>query len=271
MQEYMIRRIHLLSSVSLGMFVGGIIMFLPGLMVGVLARWLIREIRFWLESLTVVQLTSFLEVNLLELLQLTTVLEYMQRLDDLSWLLLVGIVLVFVTIGVVVAGFTNFMAAIIYNAASNVTGGLVVSAEPVGGRSIALSGIPALPSSPVVAAPPPSIAAKRGQTQIMPQSPASTPIAGIPQAQLASEQNPEQNWPVQLAITSIGSSTDNDVVLPGLLPRHAEIRFDNNRFLLHSMNGGQVRVNNHLVQTVHMLKEGFKIDLGGHRLTFHEG
>jgi len=63
-------------------------------------------------------------------------------------------------------------------------------------------------------------------------------------------------------VTRIGSAPDNDIVLAGLSPQHAEIRCESGRYLLYDLGSRRTWVNDAQVAAVHMLKDGFRVQLG---------
>ncbi len=78
---------------------------------------------------------------------------------------------------------------------------------------------------------------------------------------------PEQpvHW-LQRASTSIGSDPACDIVLPGLEPRHADVRHDGrDEFVL--IAHGPVKVNGQTVEEA-LLRTGSRVDVGTHRLAF---
>ena len=58
------------------------------------------------------------------------------------------------------------------------------------------------------------------------------------------------------------SAPDNDIVLPGLSPQHAEIRRESGRYLIYDLGSRRTWVNDDQVAAVHMLKDGFRLQLG---------
>lgn len=63
-------------------------------------------------------------------------------------------------------------------------------------------------------------------------------------------------------MTRIGSAPDNDIVLAGLSPQHAEIRRESGRYLLYDLGSRRTWVNDAQVAAVHLLKDGFRVQLG---------
>lgn len=66
----------------------------------------------------------------------------------------------------------------------------------------------------------------------------------------------------------VGSAPSCDIQVSGLAPIHAEIRLENNRYILYDMSGGQTWVNDRQVTTANLLKEGFRVRLGAHEFSF---
>ena len=109
-------------------------------------------------------------------------------------------------------------------------------------------------------------------------SPAYQPVAQPPAAQpgqpecngwLVSAQAPGRPWGLRAGVTRIGSAQDNDIALPALAAHHAEVHLEANRYILYDLSGGQVWVNDRVIQGKNMLKEGFRVRIGGYELTYH--
>jgi hypothetical protein len=85
------------------------------------------------------------------------------------------------------------------------------------------------------------------------------------------EREVRSNHPVhwlQQEVTTIGSDPGCDVVLPGLSPRHAEVRHDDrDEFVVVALDA-EVRVHGEPV-TEHLLRTGSRLDLGPRQLVFH--
>ncbi len=87
-------------------------------------------------------------------------------------------------------------------------------------------------------------------------------------AWLASTGNHER-WALRDDVTRIGSSPDNDIVLPGLALRHAEVRRESGRYLGYALGRRRTWVNDAQVAAVHMLKNGFRLQLGQSEFVVH--
>jgi len=70
-------------------------------------------------------------------------------------------------------------------------------------------------------------------------------------------------------VTRIGSAPENDIVLPGLAPQHAEIRRESGRYLIYDLGSRRTWVNDAQVAAVHMLKDGFRLQLGQTEFIIH--
>ncbi len=58
-------------------------------------------------------------------------------------------------------------------------------------------------------------------------------------------------------------------MLPGLAPQHAEIRRESGRYLIYDLGSRRTWVNDTQVAAVHMLKDGFRLQLGQAEYTVH--
>lgn len=116
---------------------------------------------------------------------------------------------------------------------------------------------PAAPSSPVAA----------------PAQPGGV-VTSVIQPMLISETDASVLWTLRKATTTIGSDPANDVVLTGdahVAPKHAEIRAETSGYVLYNLGApGGVYVNDRQVQGRNLLKDGFRIRLGGTSLVFRD-
>jgi len=254
MTSYAIRRFALFPAFKFGSLVGGVIMLLPGLLLGLLARFLVGILRGWLEAWQALSLGP-LEADPLDILKLTGFLHNLQTLDDRGWLLVLAVTLATAVAGALLIGLLTTLGAAVYNLLATISGGLVVEAQtvagPVGG---------ALPTEGSGAALP-----QPGATPL-PQPPPPQPYSS---AWLTLSKNPQQRWPLKPGITALGSAPDNDVLLADLAAHHAEVRFEANRYVLYDLSSGQTWVNDRPIAGPNMLKDGFRIRLGNHELIFH--
>jgi len=57
--------------------------------------------------------------------------------------------------------------------------------------------------------------------------------------------------------------------LPGLAPQHAEIRRESGRYLIYDLGSRRTWVNDTQVAAVHMLKDGFRLQMGQSEFIIH--
>ncbi len=58
-------------------------------------------------------------------------------------------------------------------------------------------------------------------------------------------------------------------MLPGLAPQHAEIRRESGRYLIYDLGSRRTWVNDNQVAAVHMLKDGFRVQMGQTEFVIH--
>lgn len=134
-----------------------------------------------------------------------------------------------------------------------------------GSSGVAFAGTPpAAPATPSSA--PPSPAAAPSQ--------AGGAAASAIHPVLISEADATALWTLFKATTTIGSDAANDVVLASdaqVAPRHAEIRAETSGYVLYDLGApGGTYVNDRKVQGRNLLKDGFRIRLGGTTLLFRD-
>jgi hypothetical protein len=257
--QYIIQNINAWSAFKFGGVIGGILSFLPGLVMGLTVRALTRTMRTWLESWFSLDLPLVGNYSLLEALRLNEFLARLQYWDDRSWLLVVMIILLSMVGGGVIMALLGALGAAVYNLVAALSGGLVVQAQR-------LEGIPsgAAMATPMAAPGQPALAANYPQAA----SPApASPAAAEPAAWLTA-QSTQHSWPIGQGETRIGSGPDNQVRLNGLAVNHAAIRWENGRFILHDFSGGQTWVNGRSLMGPNMLKDGFQIRLASQEFLF---
>jgi hypothetical protein len=253
MTQYIIRRFHLLPAFKFGSIIGAIVMFLPGLTFGWLLRALIGVLYRWLDSWVELDVGLFGSVSLVDLLNLSNFLALLERLDGQGTMLILAITLAAVLLGGLLVGVMAVLAALTYNFLAAVSGGLVVAADVVGQQPLPAVAGGWQPGS---------------GTAYLPTPPVAQPSAA---AWLGVAPTFQPTWPVTAGVTTIGSGPNNSVVLPGLAPHHAEIRYEGGRFVLYPLTPDGVWVNGRPVNSMNMIRDGFTIHLGQHELKFLGG
>lgn len=243
--RYAIRVIDPLSALKYGFVLGALLMFLPGLLAGVVLRSLV--------------------VDLVEAMSGGFFMPDLGPLGDLyemGWGLVLRSVFYAVIAGSILGALSSLLAALLYDVVAATTGGLIVHADLLEQKPAGyLPGAPAQAAAFSTPAPLPAPAAH-------PVNPPATSAASSALAWLVATDGSGQRWPVRAPITTVGGSFGCDIALPGLVDQHAEIRLENNRYILYDHSGGQTWVNGRQVATANMLKDGFVVKLAGREFLF---
>lgn len=255
MTHYEIRRISALSALKIGVLVGSVASLLPGFLLGLLLRWGVGTLRGWLESWTALTIPlTEVRFSLVDAMQLTDLLSRLQQFDERGVLLVVLVLLVALVLGGLLNGLFWWATAVLYNLITAVVGGLVVDMQGHGqvaatvhpGSTFRLESAP--PASP---------------------TPAAAAIApSAIRAWLIPAQQAGPQLPLAPGSTTIGSAPGNQIMLPGLAARHAEVRLENGRYILYDFSQGQTWVNGRALTAPNMLKPGFRVRLGSQEFLF---
>lgn len=253
MNRYSIRKIFVWPAFKFGALIGAVLMILPGIACGLLTRSMVHALRTFVEAMGWLALGDR---------DMAAFAQRVVALDARGVMLIVWTALATIVIGGLLYGAGAALAALLYNLIARISGGLLVGAEAV-----------AMPAPAAPAAPAPAVAPQVPQQAAPAYQPPAPAYQPPPQAQpgpwLAMGPNLAQRWPLRPDRTRLGSGGDNDIVMPGTAPNHAEIRFENGVYVLYDLAAGQTWVNNRAVAGRNMLKEGFVIRLGGQEMVFH--
>ena len=254
--RYAIRRVSPLSALLYGLLLGLVAWLLPGALLGWLARAAVGQLQTWLAALNFVlpiPLTEGVRIDLVPLLQLSDTQAQLGALAGRGASLVVVIALATAAAGMLLTGVTAMLSAIVYN----------LLARGFGGVEVTLDALDAQPAPRLARPPaPPKTAAPTAIPAVPP--PAANPprpARAVPHAWLVPVGGGER-LALSDGVTRIGSTTDNDIVLPGLSPQHAEIRRESGRYLIYDLGSRRTWVNDAQVAAVHMLKDGFRLQLG---------
>jgi hypothetical protein len=131
--RYTVRRLHLLPLAKFGCLLGGLAMFLPGLICAVVSAQLVSVLSVlleqWRDAEVDIGLGLPLGLDFVELLGLETVEMLVNRLGEQSTLLAVLVILIFVIVGGLVIGLSILVLGWIYNGVARLTGGLEVELQ----------------------------------------------------------------------------------------------------------------------------------------------
>ncbi len=295
MSKYAIQRIDLRSALKFGVLIGPIVMFLPGLLLALLARWSITTLRGWLAGWNSLDL-GLVNVNVLELVNLNDFLQTIQSLDEQGVLLLLMITVGSMILGMIQGGLLATLGAIAYNILARFGSGLVVSGEllhePVqvmAGQDGQESGKQAsrnsdsgdrYKTSPIPAYKPPPIEPQAHKNDLLmtkysPDRPSGAPLTQVapfaqdrPGAWLILRQNPQKRLPLKMGRTTIGRALDNDIPFKGLALHHVEVHFQDNHYMLKDRSNGKTWINRRTLIGPNLLKDGFVVRLGNYEFIF---
>ncbi len=248
-----------------GLLLGLVTWIVPGILLGWFVRQAVLNVRDWLGAL---QLTIPLPIGdgiTLDLASALALSDTQARLTALAGqelALVVAVALGTAAAGMLLTGLTAFFGAIFYNLFSGLFGGLEIKLDALDlpdRRAVAANVAPVerSPAQPVVAPP---------RTRKEPVTTAARPGAA---AWLSSPAGTGERRVLRDDVTRIGSAPQNDIVLPGLAPQHTEIRRESGRYLIYDLGSRRTWVNDTQVAAVHMLKDGFRLQLGQAEFIVH--
>lgn len=272
--RYAIRRISPLNALFYGLVLGMAGWVLPGVLLGWLARSLVLTLETWLSGFHLSIPLPFgdnIDLDLTSALPLEGMQERLAALAGQDVALFLAVALGTAAAGMLLTGLSALLGALLYNLFAGLFGGIEVSLDALdspAGRVVAREAPhpPATkssrPATVATAAPAPVVAAR-------PRPETAKPVRPPSVAWLASPNNGNERWALRDDVTRIGSSPDNDIVLPGLAARHAEIRRESGRYLVYDLGSRRTWVNDAQVAAVHMLKNGFRLQLGQSEFVVH--
>lgn len=255
--RYAVRRVSPLSALLYGLLLGLAGWLVPGVLLGLLARAAVERLLLWLASLNFVlplPLTDGIAIDLVSVLQLSDAQTRLTALNARETGLVVFVALATTAAGMLLTGLLAMLGALLYNLLARGFGGVEVTLDPLDAVLV-----PAQSSRARTARPATTAAAPAPAPAVPP--PLARPSRPTPHAWLVPTNGGD--WlPLGDDVTRIGSAPDNDIVLAGLSPQHAEIRRESGRYLLYDLGSRRTWVNDAQVAAVHLLKDGFRVQLG---------
>ncbi|HEX9922423.1 MAG TPA: hypothetical protein VGD99_07150 [Anaerolineae bacterium] len=132
-QRYTVRRLHLLPLAKFGCLLGGLTMFLPGLICAVVSAQFVSALSVlleqWRDAEVDIGLGLPLGLDFVELLGLETIEMLVSRLGEQSTLLAVLVILIFIIVGGLVIGLSILVLGWVYNGLARLTGGLEIELQ----------------------------------------------------------------------------------------------------------------------------------------------
>ena len=129
MHRYKIRKINLFPLAKFGCLLGGLALFLPGLLCSIAGVQAVGVLRALLENWQKAALDLGLipvEFDFVSLLGLEAALAALTTLDNNSFLLVLLIILLYLIVGGLLVGVTILLLGWVYNLVAALTGGLEV-------------------------------------------------------------------------------------------------------------------------------------------------
>jgi hypothetical protein len=260
--RYLIRHVGLLPAFLFGGLLGLIMSILPAILLGYAFVAAAVRVVEWLGRLAFevpLPLNQSFAVDLVELAQLDGVRQAVSGIAAGGWTMVATFAITFVLFCGLGGALAGLIGALLFNLIARLTGGIEVSAEavvtPIGVAEVSLppaESAPLLPSSVLASTEPPKTAS----------------LVTTHSAWLERADDPKQRWALSTGVTRIGSAEDNDVVIKGLMPHHAEIHYESLRYFAIPVEG-PVRVNGASVTARHSLRNNIRLGLGEIELIFH--
>ena len=251
MQRYTIRRVPIRPLLRFGLVLGGGLALPFGCLFALIIAKVIPLLRRFFETLQRAEyrlLGQTIHLDFVEMLHLDGVLQTLQTTDQRLGLIAL---LTFLSIALgagLVAALLAGLAGLGYNLLAGLAGGIelqLVEAEP----SPAVPGLRAEAAREVSQAPPP-------RAWLIPAQPDAA----------------EPSYPLRGEATSIGSGAGNAIVLPSprVAERHAEIRQEGDRYVLHDLGSAHGSYVNGRRTQVNLLKDGWTVRFGEKEFVFRQ-
>jgi hypothetical protein len=272
--RYVIRRISPLSALIYGLLLGLFGWLVPGILLGWITRSIVLSLFNWLDGLQLtipLPLGEEIALDLAAILSLSGVQTRLAALAAQDSTLMIAVLLGTIAAGMLLTGLSALLGALVYNLIAGIFGGAEITLDALDGPARPVT---ALPAAAIAAQPRTTTPAVKIPTASTspPRPAASAPLATPrPRSALEKAGQPapaawlvagDERRALRDGVTRIGSAPDNDIVLAGLAPQHAEIRRESGRYLIYDLGSRRTWVNDTQVAAVHMLKDGFRLQLG---------
>lgn len=257
--RYSLRRVSPFSALFYGLLLGFIVWVIPGFLLGLLAGEIVAGLSAWLDALRfelALPLGQSLPVDLITLFQLGERQAQLSGLAARESSLVLAVALATAAGGMLLSGLLALFSALVYNLFARFLGGVQVTLDPLDTPLPAKTVAPAAVITKQVNSP----AEQKTMPAPAPSAPTTTTSAAS--AWLVSATDGTKRWRLADSVTRIGSAADNDIVVAGLGSQHAEIRCEDGRYIIYDLGTRQTWVNTNQVATAHLLKNGFRLQLG---------
>lgn len=135
MKRIAIQNVGVVSAARFGCVLGGLIGFIPGLLLAIAIKLGVSALRDLLESWQNVDIADVfgqsVRTNVITLLHLEGLLGLARAADSDGWVLGVGLVLFFCFVAAILSGLVSGVGAMVYNATAEVAGGMELTTREV--------------------------------------------------------------------------------------------------------------------------------------------
>jgi hypothetical protein len=262
--HYVIRRVSPMGAMLYGLLIGFALWLIPGLLLGLFVGSAIAGLQDWLRDLQLLVLLPIGDGIPLDFTLILPVSGLQERLTALSGqenLLMLAIVLGTAAAGMLLTGMATLLGAILFNMLTPLFGGIGVTLDAIDTGATRRPVVDSAKPAPVVTTSSAPLVRKT-QPDALPNRPQA------PTAWLVSLAGHNERLSLSGDITRIGSASGNDIILAGLAANHAEIRRESGRYLIYDLGSRRTWVNDVQVAAVHMLKDGFRLQLGSSGFVF---
>lgn len=255
MKKYTLHRFGLFSLLKFG-FVTGLIASFPVIGFFIISGWR-TAINLWEWLITYEIVIPFrllmmdeITLNARQMLQGWEPLTYLEAIADLGWLQIILYIFVFTLLAGIWTALVAVTSGLGFNLLAWLTGGLQISLSEDSGQVQSPQQRPQLRiQKPLLETP------MRSQPPIKgPRLKITDPIQRV--------------IPITSPSTLIGSGPDCAVHLDGLQPKHAQLSYEDGRYLLYDYSRGSTMVQGRVINGVNMVKDGFLIQLGHYNMVF---
>lgn len=253
--RYSLRRVSPMGALLYGLLLGLGCWLIPGAILGWLVRLAVVGIREWLAGWRLViplPIGEGITIDLTSALSLSDAQARLTALAGQEVPLMLAVALGTIAAGMLLTGLISFLVALAYNLFAGLFGGIEVKLDALDAPARGPNARTTLPPN---ARPP--------------VTPATVVVRPPVSAWLTASGGGNERRALRDDVTRIGSAPDNDIVLPGLAAQHAEIRRESGRYLIYDLGSRRTWVNDAQVAAVHMLKDGFRLQLGQTEFVVH--
>jgi hypothetical protein len=250
MKKYTLHRFGLFSLLKFG-FVTGLIASFPVIGFLIISGWRTAiELWEWVTTYEIVipfrlLMMDEITLNAQQMLRGWEPLNYLEAIANLGWLQIILYIFVFTLLAGIWTALVGVASGLGFNLLAWLTGGLQISLSEDAVQ---------VQSQQRIQKPIPAQLARAQPTVKGPRLEITDPIQRV--------------VPITSPATLIGSGPDCAVCLDGLHPKHAQLSYEDGRYLLYDYSQGSTMVQGRVINGVNMVKDGFLIQLGHYKMVF---